>query len=56
MAEWQILKPSETVVQTIGFVFAATKEEALDTAFRKFGIDNPIDRQGIVAIEVISSR
>ena len=56
MVEWQILRPSEKAAQTLGFVFADTEREALEAAFRKFGITDPKEQGAIVAIQVISHR
>ena len=56
MVEWQILKPSEKTAETLGFVFADTEREALEAAFRKFGISDPKEQAAIVAIQSISDR
>jgi hypothetical protein len=56
MVEWQILRPSEKAAETLGFVFAETQREALEAAFRKFGISDPKEQAAIVAIQVISNR
>ena len=54
-SEWQILRPSLHDADTLGFVWAATKDEALELAIEQLKLSDP-PKNNLVAVRVLDGR